>query len=234
MAGKAEGKVERALRLTLGVSWDELGAVEAAGQLLWPEHLERRTKSGALEQVEIMLRCVDNAQRFRSRIRAREWARQLSLDQTADKDLVEELENYELMAFAIRDRKAPHDQHFPDGSALFRAYTTASLGRLFERLGQLTDLSDPRYGDLDGEQLWRVVAEVARRGEPSPLAGMPGREQITCIALMARAACTSPSAPSWCRSLVTSSWGFSMPTEPDGSSGSPEQSRKAEGEAAPA
>jgi hypothetical protein len=204
-----DDKVTRALRLSLDCDWTDLGTLEHEGSLLWPATLQRRKADGSLAEVAVMLRPLSNAQRFRARVRAREWAARLKLDLDRDKDFVEDLENYECLAFAIRDPKPPYDQHVIDGPALFDAHSTASLATLWSRLNQLTEVMDPRYGDLSAEELWRVAAAVAHRGEPSPLAGMPGFAQATWLVLMARAACSSPSAPSLLRSLSTSALGSS-------------------------
>lgn len=203
----AETKVDRALRLSLDCDWTDLGTREHDGSLLWPATIQRRKADGGLEERPVMLRPLQNAQRFRARTRAREWAKRLSLDLDRDRDLVEELENYECLAYAIREVAPPHDQYVIDGPALFEAHPTATLATLWARLNLLTETTDPRYGDLSAEDLWRVAASVAQRGEPSPLAGMPGHAQSTFLVLMARAACNSPNAPSWCRSPSISGLG---------------------------
>lgn len=224
----AEDKVERAVRLALKCDWSDLGVVEHDdGTLLWPAAIERRAKDGSLHQVPVMLRPISNPQRFQARVRSREWAKKLELDPAEDKDLIEQLENWECLAFAIRDAAPPYDQHVFNGEALFNTYSAATLAALWSKLGNVTQTLDPRYGDLDANDFWRVVVRVAAQGEPSPLGGMLGFEQATCIVLMARAACSSPRAPYWVRSLSISGSDSSPKPKLDGSSESPSATSEA-------
>lgn len=200
----ADDKVERAVKAALKVSWDDLGVVEHEERLLFPDKLSRRAKSGELVEQPIMLRIIENAQRYRARIRSREWAAELKLDLERDADLVAELERFEMLAFIIRDAEPPYIQHRIDGKTLFTEYLLPELSALWARHEQLVDVVDPRFGNLNPQDVWRVIAAIAARGEPSPLAGMPGFEQATCITLMAREACFSPNAPSWLRQPSTS------------------------------
>jgi hypothetical protein len=183
--------------------WAALGIEEHDGDLHKPATIKRRTKDGGISGVPVMLRPVSNLQRVKARTRSREWARKLDLELDRDKDLVDELENYSLLAFAIRD---PGDftQHVPDGETLFREYDNRSLGQIWGEYDAWLRMLEPSFGHWDGEKLWRVVARVRAEADLTPLAAMPGIEQANCLLLMARAACDSPSAPSWLRSSETS------------------------------
>ena len=86
-------RVDRACATVLGMSWDDIGVIDAGGALHFPAKLERRTADGSVEAEAVMLRLVDNPRRFRARVRAREWARELKLDAERDRDLCDELEN---------------------------------------------------------------------------------------------------------------------------------------------
>ena len=204
--GDGEDPVDRAVRLTVdGINWETLGVIEHAGALHFPATIRRRAKDGTLTESPILLRPIDNDRRFSARIRARAWASDLKLDLDRDRDLVDELENYEILAFAIRDAKPPHDQHRANARELFRDYLPGELMAVWGKLGAITEAVDPRYGELDAEQIWRTIVRVAQAGEPSPLADMPSHEQAICIAFSAREACKSPDAPSWLRQGLTSS-----------------------------
>jgi hypothetical protein len=87
---------------------------------------------------------------------------------------------------------------------LLRTYADATLAEVWGTLNQWTELNDPRFGEMSAEKLWQVVTGLAG-GNLLPLVRMPTYAQSTCIALMAREALLSPSAPSWVRSPGTSS-----------------------------
>ncbi len=205
MADEEETGVDRAVRVGASIDWSELGLVDHNEHLHKPCMLRRRLKDGGLKETKLMLRMVTNPQRFKARTRSRAWAKELNLDLDRDKDLVDEMEQYEMLAFAIREFEAPYDQHVPAGKDLFRMYLLPELSEAWALHQQMVDVCDPRFGNLDSNDMWRVIATIAARGEPSFLSNMPGVEQATCIAFSAREACNSPNAPSFVRSLLTSS-----------------------------
>lgn len=195
---KVEDRVARAIKNTWGeaTTWDELGIVEdETGALLLPVELRKRTKDGGVKGQAAMLRPLENRQKISARKRAREWFEELALDYEKDKDFFDELENYQLLAFALRDADPPHLQHEYDAKALFDRYSSGELMSTFERLQQWTDVCDPRYGDLEAKEMWEVIQRIARDGNPSFLAGMRSFEQLTCITFMAQEASRSPRAP---------------------------------------
>lgn len=186
----AEDKVERALKATVGVNWAELGVVEHEGQLYLPVKIRRRKVDGSLDEKPAMLKCKLSDHRIKARTRARKWAEEQSL--TADDgDLIKELENYWLLAFALREPKKPFDQMFPDGPSLYNAVEHQALRELWGKLDLLGDLLDPRYGELSDDEMWAVIERIALRGEPSPLAELDSLSQAICIAFMAKAASRS-------------------------------------------
>lgn len=184
-------------------NWAALGVEESDGALHKPATIKRRTKAGGLEGVAVMLRPVSNAQRVKARTRSRAWALRLELDLDRDRDLVEELENYSLLAFAIRD-PGSFTQHVADGEQLFAMYDNHSLSAVWGEYDAWLRMLHPSFGDFDGEALWRVIARVRAEADLTPLAGLPGIAQANCLLLMAREACCSPNAPSWAQSSVTS------------------------------
>jgi hypothetical protein len=178
-------------------NWETLGVEEHDGVLHLPAALKRRNKSGGIDEVPVMLRNVTNPYKFKARVQARTMATTLwSLDLDRDRDQVEQLENYCLLAYAIRDPKT-FDQHVMTAELLLQRYDTQALAEIWGRYNVWVEMLDPRFGELDAEQLWQVIARIAREKTPAPLVSMPSREQFSCIVSMASAACTSPNRPSW-------------------------------------
>lgn len=205
----ADERIDKATEQLLGVMWDGLGVQEYEGILHFPHSLKRRKKDGSLLEVPVSLRVIDNPRRFRARSRAREWAKTLKIDEEKDSDLFGELEKFEMLAYIIRDPKAPFDQHMELGKDLFNTYLLAELSETWARHELLIDVVDGRFGSMNADDAWETILQVALRGEPSPLAAMPGFGQASCIALSAKAACASPLAPSWVQQRWTSASGSS-------------------------
>lgn len=201
----ASEKVEHVVRLVLE-NWDSIGVEESAdGILHLPASIKRRSKTGGIDETRVMLRNVTNRHRYRARTAAREWAKELSLDLDRDRDLVNQLEDYEILAFAIRDADDENfTQHVPDGKHLWELYEPGSISELWGRYDAWIRMLHPSFGTWDAEQMWQVIARIKGGADITPLAVMPGIEQASCILLMAREACSSPNAPSWLRSSVTS------------------------------
>jgi hypothetical protein len=185
-------------------NWDALGIEEHAGVLHMPASIQRRNKKGGLDSIPVMLRNVTNAHKFSARTQARSYAVDaLHFDLDRDAHLVEQLENYAILAYAIRDPKT-YDQHAPNVEALLKLYDTQSLLVLWGIYNTWIEMLDPRYGKMDGDQLWQVILRIAQEKSVAPLVAMPGFEQFTCMVLMAEQALLSPKRPSWLRSSETS------------------------------
>jgi len=196
---------ERAVKHAFETDWSDLGIEESKeGLLHFPDTLQRRKANGSLQSVEIMLRVPGNMQRVHARKRSRKMLDELELDKDEDRDFLEELEKYELLAYAMRDRKPPYVQHVPDGMSLWKSYDLTSLGKLNTRLALITEACDPRYGELTADEIWKVAMRIAAGGSASPLADIAGFDQATCITFLAREALKSPTAPSWAQSPSTS------------------------------
>lgn len=198
----AEDPVDKAVRFTLD-NWDALGVEENAGILHLPASIKRRTKTGAVSEKKVMLRNVTNAHKFRCRNTARRYAGELELDLDRDRDYISEIENYSILAYAIREPKS-FDQHVPGVAELVDLYESQSLAELWGIYNSWVEMLDPRFGEVTDEQLWLVIARVAKEKNITPLVGMPGFEQHTCIVAMASQALLSPNRPSWLQPLGTS------------------------------
>lgn len=175
------------MRATLGVEFAELGLLEYNGTLFMPVQIRRRLQKGELDERPATLRLPTATHRIKARVSARKWARDMQLEES-DADLIAELENYWLLAFALRDPKPPFDQMYPDGQTLLAGIEQVSLRELWAKLDFFGDLLDPRYGELSDEEMWAVIERVAARGDPSPLAELGSLSQANCIAFMAKAA----------------------------------------------
>lgn len=198
--------VDEAVRFVID-NWDALGVSEHGGVLHLPASIRKRNAKGGLDATPIALRNVTNEHKFRCRRKARAYAEELELDLDRDRVFVEDIENYAILAFAIRDPKPPHDQHVPGVAELLRLYDAQSLSEVWAKYNAWIDMLDPRFGKMTDEQLWQTAVRVARECDPSFLAHIPGFEQATFIVLMAQEACLSPRAPSWLRPRETSATG---------------------------
>lgn len=198
-----EDPVERAASFVID-NWPALGVTEHRGILHLPTSIKRRNASGGVDEVPVALRNVTHEHKFKSRTTARAYALRLKLDLDRDAGLVEEIENYSLLAYAIRDPQPPHDQHVPHLDALLELYDTQSLAEIWGRYNTWVDMLDPRFGELSSEQLWQTVVRIAKERDPGFLCAMPGYAQGTFIVAMAREALHSPNRPSWLQSSSTS------------------------------
>jgi hypothetical protein len=185
-------------------NWDSIGVEEHDGILHMPAAIKRRNKAGGIDETRVMLRAISNPQRYRSRTAAREWAQSLSLDLDRDADLCGQLENYCILAFAIRDADGSFVQHVEDGPALFKLYGHASLSEVWGRYDAWIRMQHPGFGSWDAEQMWQVIARIKGGADLTPLAVMPGIAQANCLLFMASQAACSTNAPSWLRSSATS------------------------------
>ncbi len=211
--------VKQLAEAALGLgAFAELGVFEKDGKLYLPTRIKFRDAKGEAGSGEdVLLTSATPDQRYTARSKAREWAAKHKLDLDRDVKYVDEMENYWLLAYAIRDR-ATRSQLEESAQSLLKRFNDFSLKETWHRYNHWCELIDPRYGVLSNEQLWQVVAEIASGGTLLPLVALPGFEQSTCIVFMAQAAVRSPSAPSWLSSHMRSSSGPSTPTPSDGSS----------------
>jgi hypothetical protein len=198
----ADDPVQRAVAFTLE-NWDGLGIQEHAGVLHMPAKIRRRAVDGSSSDRAVMLRNVTNDHRFKCRQAARQYASQLGLDLDRDADYVSEIENYSLLAYAIREPKT-FDQHVPSVVELVTLYDAQSLAEVWGVYNAWVEMLDPRFGELTDDQLWQAIARIAKEKTITPLVAMPGYAQHTCIVAMASQALLSPNRPSWLPPPATS------------------------------
>jgi hypothetical protein len=198
-----ESNIDRAVGFAID-NWEALGVAEHDGSLFLPTSIKHRRKDGGVSETLVMLRNVSNHNRFKARIEARGYAKTIGLDLDRDAALVDEIENYALLVYAIRDRKPPHDQHAPDLATLIQRYDTQSLAELWGRYNIWIEMLDPRYGEMTEDDLWNTIVRIAREKNAGFLAGIPVHAQPTFIVCMAEAALSSPMRPSWLKPPETS------------------------------
>jgi hypothetical protein len=192
-------EIDRARKFALA-DFEALGVTDTDQGPMLPSQYRVRKANGEFETKECRLMLLDGPRRLKAKARARKWAAEAKFDPTPngpDEGVLNEMEEYERFAYIIRDEKEPHDQTYPDGQALFAAFR--SVGTLAEIKGDydvFEAINDPRYGELDELQTWAVVEAINREGTLRPLMRIGGLEQVSCILLSARAALSSPIAPS--------------------------------------
>lgn len=220
MSDEATPKQLAEIALGLG-AFADLGVFEKDGKLYLPTRIKVRTAAGGFGTAqEVLLTTVSPEQRYRSRAAAREWALKLKLDLDRDSKHVDEMENYWLLSYAIRDVQT-RSQLVESAQALVKLFHDTSLKETWHRYNHWCELLDPRYGEMPTEKLWLIIAEIAASGTLFPLVAMPGFEQATSVVFMARAACSSPSAPSWLNSPTRSASEPSTPPPSEPSSTEP-------------
>lgn len=191
--------VEKAVALTLD-NWEQLGVQEQDGVLHLPASIKWRNGKGGVDETPVMLRNVTNAHRFKARKEARAFALAQGLDLDRDKDVTDELENWSILVYAIRDAEKPFDQHIASLDDLTATYDTQSLVELWGRYNVWVDMLDPRFGEMTDEQLWQAIARIYTEKNPSFLVSFGGSAQATIITCMAALCMSSPMKPSWLHS----------------------------------
>lgn len=182
-----------------------LGIVDTDNGPGLPSAIRVRQADGQIKEEPCTIIELDEPRRYKSRVRAREWAAELKLDPVLDKDFASQLENFELLAYALREATAPYTMQLcKDGRELFAKYKQGSLQEIWGIYDQWSQIMNPRYGELDRDELWQVANEIAEKETLLPLMLIGGIAQSSCIVSMAKAAVVSPMAPSLLRSHWTS------------------------------
>ena len=187
-----------------GASWEELELIRhESGRLLFPDKLRRRDEKGNVVETKVRVWVPVPDDSVRARTEARGWFKaQKDLDPDRDKALFEEMEQVCLLARSLRTYEAPHSQLMQHGE--LAGYDEGGLKDIQERINAYKALIDPREPITTEDAFWRMLSEVARKGDVLPLLDIVGHEQPSCIVRMAREALRSPTAPSWLRSAETS------------------------------
>ncbi len=189
-----------------GKTFEELGAIEHSGHLLFPDALRKRGPKGEEVRVEVMVRVPTDLDRSLARIDALEFVRDQAKSarniETVDQaraavgpEVFENLDTTAIVARCTFERKPPHQQ-FLLLPLLLASWPRSSVYDLFDRIDYLSDLIDPRMGELTEEQIWLAVGAIAKVRNISPLGAMRGPLQSSFIVRMADLLWNSAMRPS--------------------------------------
>lgn len=187
-----------------GASWEELELItHESGRLLFPDKVRSRDAKGKVTETKVVVWVPVPTDTVAARAEARRWFKTMpELDADRDKNLFEEMEQLCLLARAIRTFDDPHPQwktHVELASC-----DEGSLKDIQERINAYKALIDPREPVTTEDAFWRMLSEVVRKRNILPLLDIVGHEQPSCIVRMAQEALSSPTAPSWLRSVESS------------------------------
>jgi hypothetical protein len=183
--------------------WDELEALEHEGRVLYPEVIRSRGKGGVLKEVPVAIRVLRKDERRKAKLEAEDWAKEEKLDRDREPGLFDDMDTLCILARALREPKAPHDQ-FATFKALEHDYDMRSLDELWSKYKIYEDLTDPRDGIQTDVEFWAVVGAIGRTRNILPLTECESPAQNGCILRLVELALTSPTFKSWCTSFESS------------------------------
>ena len=191
-----------------GKTWEELEAIEHEGRLLFKDTLKKRDARGRVVEKPVRIRVPRQMERSRARTLARKWLAELGLDEEKDAHHFDAYETICLVACAVREDAAPHEQHMLHQDLAAQCDVKTIL-ELWDRVNFYDKLSEPRLGEVDAATFHAVVRAIARKGNLSPLVAIAGDTQDAFVVRMAEALTSSPtfsaSSPSPATSTPASS-----------------------------
>jgi len=136
--------------------------------------------------------------------RALQMMAKAGLEPDANRDMLDDAEVICQLQIAIRNTSAPYEPLVGTPEELERTYDRPSLEHAYARLDALRDLIDPRPQDVSADELFAVIAAIAKNRTIAPLAALGSRSRAHCVITMAEMLATSlelssspaPSAPS--------------------------------------
>lgn len=186
-----------------GKTWDELEVLESSGRLLFPDSIKRRGKTRQIEEVAICIRVLRKDEKRAARLEARAWASKLGVDVEKDRDIFEDLDTLCILARAIRERAAPHEQH-QQAEWLESHYDSGSLAQIWDRLSVYEQMIDPRLDEMSEDDFWRTVLSISSTRSPKALTDFVPRLQQSFIISMADQVLLSPTLKSFVASRDSS------------------------------
>ncbi len=184
MALRSDSK--RLISIVLEKDWEELEAIEQdGGRLLFPFSLQRKTHKG-WEDIPVMLKVPREPDTRKARLRAREWAKKEKLDPDLDPEFFSNMDTMCLLADCIRNVKAPHEPWEPFPEKLEELYDRPSLDAAYAQIDALKTVIDPRPHNISEEEMWGIIAAVAKARNIVPLAAFAGESQNNCVVTMAQ------------------------------------------------
>ena len=169
----------------LGKSWGELEVLEHYGYLLFPDSIYKRKKDGTFDEIKVCLRVPRQHELRKARVEARKIALEDGLDLERDKDLFNDLETVCTLSIVIRNRTAPHEPMIPDPRELERDYDRASLMQLWAKVDSLNQVIDPAPHNISEEEMFALIAAIAKDRSISPLAVYAAGSLDTFVIFMA-------------------------------------------------
>ncbi len=169
----------------VGKNWDEIETLEHAGYLLFPDKLYKRNRQGGLDEEPIVLRVPREHELRKARVQANKIAEDDGLDPDRDKDLVDNIETVCILALAIRNSTPPHEPWKPNPRELEKRYDRGALMQLWGKLDALTHVLNPAAGSITKEEMFALVAALAKERNIVPLHVYEPDVQASFIVTMA-------------------------------------------------
>jgi len=181
-------------------TWAELEIIEHGdGTLLFADKLRKRNAKGGIDEIPVRVCVVRSLKIIEARVETREWAKQLKLDPSLDRDMFDHLEQLTIVARAIRTVAPPYAQ-YTTKEELATDYDEASVWDIKGRIEAIRQMIDPRDSELTTDQIWSKVVAVARAGHLLPLTDIAGHEQLSFVVFTASQALKSPMGVAWLQS----------------------------------
>jgi hypothetical protein len=153
----------------IGKNWGELEILEQAGQLLFPESLYKRSKSGKFEEIKVLVKVPRHPELVKARVEARQIAIEDGLDLKEDRDLIEDWETICTLSHAIMSAKNPTDRWEPFPRAIAESYDKPSLMQIWAKIDALTHIVDPAPDSISGNEMFALMSAIAKERNLSPL-----------------------------------------------------------------
>jgi hypothetical protein len=170
----------------IGKSWGDLEVIEQAGRLLFPDKIYKRVNGGKFEEVPILIQVPRHADLCKARVEARRHAAEDGLDPKLDRDLIEDWETICTLSICLRNPKPPdHEQWEPFPRALAEMYDRQSIMQIWAKLNALTQVIDPAPDSLSTEEMYALIAAVAKERNLSPFFVYGQAAQTSCVVFMA-------------------------------------------------
>jgi hypothetical protein len=177
-----------------GKTIDELHAIEHNGRVLFPEALRRRDEKGRIIETPCLVAIPTDAERAMGRLDA--VARVATITKKKPTtiedaraligaDVFENLDTFGILARCILEPTPPHGRAYLL-DVLVETFPPSTLFELYGRLDMLAKLWSPQLDELTEERFWTLVVQIAKVRNLSPLAGIGGLGQVTCVLRMAQ------------------------------------------------
>lgn len=184
--GFPEGTSSHVIDQLLGTNWEGIEELEEhAGYLLFPEKIYKRNKKGLWDETSVMIRVPRQHELRKARLMARGKAKEEGLDAELDRDQIDEYENICILWHALRMPTPPHDPLVLDPSELEKKYDKKVLSQMFAKMDAYSQVLDPQPNTISKEELFALIALLAKEKSILPLHVYGSEVQNTCVVSMA-------------------------------------------------